>query len=53
MEDDILKELRSKVNFAAVDHGWADRWKDFCINALFVLMILTSIAGLTYIFTHN
>jgi hypothetical protein len=54
MEDELLKkELRSKLNFAAADQGWADRWKDICINVLFIVMVLASLAGLTYVFSHH
>jgi len=27
-------------------------WQDFCLNAIFVAMILTSAGGLIYVFTH-
>lgn len=27
-------------------------WQDFCLNAIFVAMILTSAGGLIYVFMH-
>lgn len=52
MEDEILKELRSKVDLAAVNHSRTHRWKAICIDVLFVGMVLTSLIGLTYVVIH-
>ena len=53
MRDEVLEELR-KLNLTAQNsrYRWADRWLDYCLNALFAAMVLASLIGLIDVLTR-
>jgi hypothetical protein len=53
MRDEALEES-PKLNMAAQKsgQGWADQWLDYCLNALFAAMVLTSLIGLIYVLSR-
>jgi len=53
MRDEALEES-PKLNMAAQESGrrWADQWLDYCLNALFAAMVLTSLIGLIYVLSR-
>jgi hypothetical protein len=53
MRDEALGES-AKLNMAAqkAGRGWTDQWLDYCLNALFVAMVLGSLVGLVYVLSR-
>jgi len=53
MREEALEESQ-KLDMAvqSPSRRWRDRWLDYCLNALFVAMVLASVIGLVFVLSR-